>query len=112
MISARLRQKGLDLTAFRPSVLSGQFREDGRQLLRVYWPHPLAFAFDPLPVSIYTPTNGAAPAEKTEVLVAYDDLNFYAAALCYDRKIGNMVTRGPSSSGWTTWNSSPLQGLG
>jgi hypothetical protein len=43
-----------------------------------------------LPLIMHVPIFGAIPTEKTEILVAYDDDYFYAAARCFDREPANI----------------------
>ncbi|MBN2266118.1 MAG: carbohydrate binding family 9 domain-containing protein, partial [Candidatus Aminicenantes bacterium] len=40
----------------------------------------------PLPCVCYLPDSGAAPSERTEILIAYDDDFLYAAGRMYDRE--------------------------
>jgi hypothetical protein len=39
----------------------------------------------PLPLTMYQPNAGSAPSERTEIRLAYDDENLYAAGRMYDR---------------------------
>jgi hypothetical protein len=41
-------------------------------------------AIEPLPLTMYFPEFGGSPSERTEIRVAYDDENFYAAGWFFD----------------------------
>lgn len=47
---------------------------------------PAWAGIEPLPVVVFSPNAGAAPSERTEILVAYDDDFLYVAGRLYDRE--------------------------
>lgn len=66
-------------TPYHIPQFEGNFRLDGI-------PNEPGWKMIPaLPVVMFSPVNGAAPSERTEFRVAYDDHYFYAAGWFYDR---------------------------
>lgn len=53
----------------------------------------------PLPLTVYQPTFGAPPTERTEILVAYDDEFLYVAGRLYDSNPGEIRTYSLSRDG-------------
>jgi hypothetical protein len=64
--------------------LRGQIEIDGR-------PDEAAWhAIAPLPVTMYAPIHRGTPTQRTEIRIAYDDGNFYAAGWFYDTDPGGI----------------------
>ncbi len=82
---------GRDVSASEPG---GQASPAPYVLPRIHGPvkldglstEPAWSGIEPLPLVVYLPNPGAAPSERTEILIAYDDNFIYLAGRLYDRE--------------------------
>lgn len=85
----------LVLAGLRPAAAQEPLplaRLDGAIVLDGVPDEPSWRSVEPLPMTVYTPTFGAPPTERSDIRIAYDDTHLYVGAVLYDSDVRGIRT--------------------